>query len=752
MVKMGWPAFAGGVSLLLAFSSLPDPRWLVCGSLLGLLVGIYQPIARQAGWLLLGLAWGVWQAGQYQHRLIPVALEGQSMEIRARIDGLPLPAPHHRIRVRIIPEQLGPWPSGQMWEMNAPAGDYRPGDLWRFKVSLKRPQGSASPGAFDLEAWMMSEGVTATGIIRSASRLTSGRGGIDRWRLDIREDFAALALDKPEAGVVLALLTGDRALVPETVNELYQATGISHLMAISGPHVLLFAWAVCWFFRRVVSCFPRLYRYQPLPGMHWPLMLLAAIGYGALAGFGLPTVRTLVMLAVCTVARLGGRQPDSWAVLGQSLGLVLLWQPLSVHAAGFWLSFGVVALIQLFAGWKSRQPSWWQAVRLQFWLFAVLAPITLLIFGKLSLISPLANLPAIPLVSFVVVPLAIGGLLIGSAWSAAGEACWYWATCVVEALNRFLHVLIDSGPEVIRAAVTPLTLVFLAGTVFILMAPRRMTPRLLALFCLLPVLLRTSAIPHGHLRMAVLDVGQGLAVVLQTRQHVLLYDTGPSESVGERVVVPYLDYAGIRRLDRLVLSHNDLDHTGGATPVIAAVPVREVLFSALPETYRPAVESRQDFCQAGTAWQWDGVDFLILSPGSGMGQLKDNDRSCVIRVSGAGYSVLLTGDIEAVAERGLLQHADALRSDVLLLPHHGSQTSSTAAFIAAVRPGLGIVSAGYRNRFHHPDKRVVGRYRLAGVPLVSTVESGTLRYEWGPGGFIHRETWRGGRHYWQNQP
>jgi competence protein ComEC len=388
MVKMGWPAFAGGVSLLLAFSSLPDPRWLVCGSLLGLLVGIYQPIARQAGWLLLGLAWGVWQAGQYQHRLIPVALEGQSMEIRARIDGLPLPAPHHRIRVRIIPEQLGPWPSGQMWEMNAPAGDYRPGDLWRFKVSLKRPQGSASPGAFDLEAWMMSEGVTATGIIRSANRLTSGRGNIDRWRLAIREDFAPLVLDKPEAGVVLALLTGDRALVPETVSELYQATGISHLMAISGPHVLLFAWAVCWLFRRLVGCFPRLFRYQPLPGMHWPLMLLAAVGYGALAGFGLPTVRTLIMLAVCTVSRLGGRQPDSWAVLGQSLGLVLLWQPLSVHAAGFWLSFGVVALIQLFAGWKSHQPSWWQAARLQFWLFAVLAPMTLLIFGKLSLISP----------------------------------------------------------------------------------------------------------------------------------------------------------------------------------------------------------------------------------------------------------------------------------------------------------------------------------------------------------------------------
>jgi competence protein ComEC len=749
-------AFAAGVALLLFLPVLPDAAIPALSGLACLVLCLRFRVLLFPAWLLLGAAWGVWHAQAYLDDRVPTILEGRPIVVEARIAGLPEPAAHGRLGIRVQPvrtrDRSRHFPTGRLWVLNAPVADYRPGDVWSMTVSLKRPHGAASPDAFDYEEWLMSEGVTATGMVRQARKLSAGAWSVDGWRLRIREQFAPLIADKPEAAIALSLLTGDRALVSDELTGIYQSAGIMHLLAISGPHVLLFAVGVVTLLRRLNGLRPALYRTLPFSRWQWPVLLLAACAYGALAGNSLPTHRTLVMLAFGALSRMAGREADAWAVLWRSLALVLLWQPLSVHAAGFWLSFGAVALILLWSGRKWQGSALLKAASLQGYLFLAMLPLGLLFFGQVSLVSPLANAVAIPLISLVVVPLLLTGLLAGHVWADAGMACWFWSSSLLEGLGQWLVLLVGEGQSLLSWRPGGTALVFLTLALLVWLSPRRLVPREVSLALLLPVFFVRQPPAPGELQMAVLDIGQGLSVVLQTRHHVLLYDTGPTPLAAQGVILPYLYGAGIRKLDRLVLSHNDLDHTGGADQVIRGMAVESVLFSAAPEGYRPGPDTSRYFCRSGMSWQWDGVHFDMLGPLPVQADMTDNNRSCVLRVSGRGYSVLLTGDIEAPAEQALLDSGVDLRSRWLLLPHHGSKTSSTLPFLAAVSPELGVVSAGYRNRFGHPAPNVVERYHSRQVPLESTVTSGSLIYRLRPGGDFVREAWRRGRHYWHNSP
>jgi competence protein ComEC len=608
------------------------------------------------------------------------------------------------------------WYQGEHDGEQHAAAALHPGERWRLTLRLKRPHGNANPHAFDYEAWLLERGIRATGYVRSKAdnrrldELVPHPGYlVERLRDAVRTRFLATLPDADYAGILVALVVGDQRAIDGDYWRVFSRTGTTHLMSISGLHVTMVAalagWCVGWLWRR----HPRLVLQLPAQRVAVLAGWAAALAYALLSGFSVPAQRTAYMLSVAALALLCGRRTAASRTLALALLAVLIVDPWSVLAAGFWLSFGAVALLFYVAsgrlaetpGWRGGLARWGIAQ----WAVTVGSlPLLLLFFQQFSLVSPLANALAIPAISFVVTPLAllaaalpIPGLLDLDHWLLG------W-------VMQLLVILADFPVATLPAPRPWVLLPALVGVGWLLL-PRGFPARWLGLALLVPLAVAMPARPPaGEATVTVLDVGQGLAVVVQTATRTLLYDTGPLYSAesdaGQRVVLPYLRAIGVDRLDALVVTHGDSDHSGGAASVLASVPVGRVL-SSLPEL-------GGDFCRAGERWEWDGVRFSILypagepSPGE---RVKPNHLSCVLRVEAGGQSILLTSDIEAADEASLLAaDAAALRSDVLVVPHHGSRTSSTPAFIAAVGAGQLIYPVGYRNRFGHPRADVVARY------------------------------------------
>jgi competence protein ComEC len=519
----------------------------------------------------------------------------------------------------------------------------------------------------------------------------------------------------------------------------------------------------------------------PAPRIAVVAGLLAAWGYVALAGFGVPAQRTLYMLAVVAAAMWLDRLSALSHVLALAAGVVVVLDPWAVMWPGFWLSFGAVAVI-LYAtvgrvqarapvpngagqpvppagvAWGSRQLEGLRlAATTQFAVTAGLVPLTVLLFSQVSLVSPLANAVAIPVISLLVTPLALLGSVLPASLAAPVLQCAHW---LLEYLLDLLQWL-ATQPIAVWSAPVPSWPVFafaLAGTAWML-APRGWPLRWLGLACWLPLLAgRPDSPPPGTVRAIAFDVGQGMAILLETAHHRLLYDTGPAYTPeangGNRVILPYLRARGINALDAVVVTHSDSDHTGGALSILANIRSERVL-SSLPEGHPIASAAKQhEPCVAGQAWEWEGVRFEVLHPtrASYAEQgLKPNARSCTLRVTTAGASMLLPGDIEAAQEARLLAEApEKLAAAILLAPHHGSATSSTPAFMAAVRPQHGVFQVGYRNRYRHPRADVVERYRAAGAAVWRTDEAGAIELELGK-----RTTLRAYRHrhprYWHGR-
>jgi len=465
---------------------------------------------------------------------------------------------------------------------------------------------------------------------------------------------------------------------------------------------------------------------------------LAALVYCLIAGFAVPAQRTLYMVGVVALALWTGRVSSVSRVLCAALLLVLLLDPWAVLAPGFWLSFGAVAVI-LYVVTGRRQAEGGAGLgqglvqwgRVQWAITLALAPLLLVWFQQMSLVSPLANAVAIPLVSLVVTPLALAGsvlpfdLILKLAHAVMAAQMWLLEWCA--ALPAAVWQQHAPAPWTVALA--------LAGTAWLLL-PRGVPARWLGLPLMLPMFAVVPPAPvHGALWLTVLDVGQGLAVFAQTERHALLYDTGPAYSPdadsGSRVILPFLRASGIAQLDALVVTHDDNDHAGGAATVLGGLPVA-ALYTSLAPTHAAwlAAPGYRLPCAAGQGWDWDGVRFELLHPAAGsyaVDRIKSNDRSCVLRIAAANGTVLLTGDIEVRSERELLARApQKLRADVLVVPHHSSRTSSTQEFIAAVRPRWAVLPVGYRNRFGHPQLDVVERYRASGAQLLRTDNSGAV--------------------------
>jgi competence protein ComEC len=606
------------------------------------------------------------------------------------------------------------------------ASPVHPGERWRFIVRLRRPHGSVNPHGFDYEAWLLERGIGATGYVRGKGVLLGSRKSfpdrIEAIRERVRDRFRQVLGETPASGILAALAVGDQRSISAEEWRLFNRTGVTHLMSISGLHVTLvsglFAWLAGALWRRST----RLLLLLPARKAAATTAIVAALGYTLIAGFAVPARRTFWMVTVVALALWSGRIASPARTLALALAVVLLFDPWAVIAAGFWLSFGAVALIFLTV--KETAPMIEQWLRIQWAITLGLAPAALFLFAQVSVVGPLANAVAIPAVSAVITPLALAAAVLP--W----DAPMHFAAWLMQWLLQFLEWCASLPGAIWQPHAPPLwaTLLALAGVLW-LIAPRGVPWRAGGLALMLPaVALPPPAPAAGEAWITTLDVGQGLAVVVRTANRTLVYDAGPAFGAdadsGERVIAPLLRAQGIQRVDTLIVTHNDLDHAGGAASVLASFEVGE-LRSSLPPghpllAFAPSVRR----CIAGERWSWDGVAFAILHPRN-LHDKRPNNLSCVLKVSAGGRSMLLTGDIERLAEAELLaREGAALAADVLLVPHHGSRTSSSAEFLAAVRPAAAVIPVGYRSRFGHPHAEVLERY--SGATLFRTDRDGAV--------------------------
>ena len=734
--------------------------------------------------LTLGFFWAAWLAQGRMADELPPAWQGRDIAIVGVVASPPVM--HDRgMRFDFDVEQVqtagaavprrislihyaggfamaAPTPAETAEKANLPV--FHAGERWQLTVRLKRPHTTSNPHGYDFELWMLERNIRASGYIRQqpeAVRLDErvNRPGywIEMVRESVSQRIARVLHGQSYAGVLKALAIGEDDDISQQDWQVFRNTGIIHLVSISGLHITMLSGMVyvmvAGFWRRV----PRWALYLPARKAGLLAGVIAAIAYSLVAGFSIPTQRTLYMLSVFALAFWSGRRVSVSRVLLLALFVVVLIDPWAVLAAGFWLSFGAVAAMVYAMSGRLHRPHWLRdAVATQWAVTIGLMPVLLMLFGQVSLISPLANAFAIPLVSLVIVPLTLLGSFLpldSLLWLA------HWIMQLAMGLLKWLSAL----PVAVWQQHMPSVLAMLLAVagVICLMLPRGVPLRWLGVMAILPLFLEMPPVPSGgDMQVAVLDVGQGLAVVVRTENHALLYDTGPRFSnesdSGNRVIVPYLHGAGIRRLNGMVVSHDDLDHTGGIDSVLAAMPVDWVL-SSLPSG-KPSLAKVQHLpCQAGQKWQWDGVEFDMLYPANAARlpeKASTNNRSCVLRIRSAAGSLLLPGDIERSAESDLLDAAgESMSADVLVAPHHGSRTSSTARFVDAVKPQVVIFTAGYLNRFHHPRSEVVERYAAMGANLYRSDHDGAIVLEFKQKEGISVMRWRRkAQRYWHNQP
>lgn len=744
-MRTGIVLMAFGVVFLTQLPCLPDALYVgflpVC-----MLVAWANPALRPLALFSCGLLWALLRAHWMVADTLPSHLEGQVLVVDGSVAGLPREDPH---RLRFDFRVTGARRDGQVvnfggkvrlsWYQGAP--QVQPGQHWQLTVRLKRPRGLVNPGGMDFERWLFMSGISATGYVlpTAGNRLTGGHGagGLDALRHRLSTAIGEHLAGQSGAAIIAALAVGDRSRMSNAQWRTLRATGTSHLMAISGLHIGLVAGLVYFLVVRLwpLTGTPVLWLAAPRAGA--VMALLAGFVYAGLAGFALPTQRALVMLSVIMAGVVLRQRVAPSTSFCLALAAVLLLDPFAVLSMGFWLSFGAVAAILLGMSARLRGlpivrwqriwwPIWWRWGRVQ-WLVAVaLLPATMTWFFEYPVIAPLANLLAVPWAGLVLVPTVLAASALLLPFPALGGALLEPARWAVDVLWQFLEKL--AGLEwLLRADGAPGIPAVLAGCVGAawLIAPRAFPGRSLGLVWLLPLLWFPAARPQqGDYWLTLLDVGQGLAAVIRTRSHAVVYDAGPRYGAGfdagRDVIAPFLRRQGVRRLDVLVVSHADIDHAGGAGALVQALPTASVVTN-VSATWAPTRP-----CRAGEGWRWDGVEFRLLHPG-GERHGSRNDGSCVLKVSGPGGRVLLPGDLETAGEAALLARAaQALRAEVLVVPHHGGRSSSGGAFLDAVRPRLALLPTGYRNRYGFPHAQVLQRLAERGVQVFDTSRHGAV--------------------------
>ncbi len=727
---------------LLAPAFLPSlpPAWALWGVVAGALLGLCLRAYRLSA-LLLGVAWACCSAQWALDDRLSPQLDGRTFWLEGQVSGLPdRNGRSVRFELRDIEARQHQLPTRlRISWFNGPA--VREGERWRLAVSLKRPRGLVNPGGFDHEQWLLSRRIGATGSVKDGHLLVPARHA---WRDDLRDRLSRVDAWGRE-GALRALVLGDGQGVSSADWAILQATGTVHLLVISGQHIGLVGALVYGLVAGLarLGLWPRRWPWLP-----WAcaLAMLAALGYGALAGFQVPVQRACLMLALVLLWRLRYRHLGVLLPLLVAFDAVLLIEPLVSLQPGFWLSFGAVAVLVLI--FRGRLGTWrpWRAWgRAQFLIALGLLPMLLALGLPISLSGPLVNLVAVPWVSVGILPLALVGTLL-LPWPGVGSALLWLAGGSLEALFMFLGWAAERAP----AWTPPLAPGWLAalvglGAVLVLLPAGTPLRPLGWPLLLLVVWPGGERIAWGQAQVWQLDVGQGLAVIVRTREHTLVYDTGPRTpgfDSGERVLVPTLRKLGVGRVDSLLISHAHLDHAGGAPALMRSFPAAQVLAgepAGLPKAWRA------EACRPGASWVWDGVTFTVWR---WLQARESNPASCVLLVEASGERLLLTGDIDSAAERALLDSGLDVAADWVQAPHHGSRTSSSQRFIDAVAPRGVMIPRGHGNTFGHPHISVVERYRQAGASLHDNAIDGALQLPLGR--FSGPTAWRSHRRFWRD--
>lgn len=732
-------AFLFGVLAVQQLAALPS-LWWALAVIPGILLALWHPRWLIIVFVIAGAAWVSWRADLILQEHLAPELEGRDIVVDGFVADLPRPG-EYGVRFAFdvgraeadgaavtIPRRI-------LLSTNFDRGLVpRAGQHWQFAVRLKRPVGFQNPGGSDYEAHLFRHRLRATGYVRAhPAPLYLGEGGglyhVDRWRQRLGERMQALLPDNAYSGLVVALANGDDGGVGDAQWETLRRTGTLHLVAISGMHISLIAGLIYFLVRFLWSLPGTTVLRLPAPLAGAIAGLIAASFYAALAGFVIPTQRALVMLAVAMGAILLRRRVPPSQLLAVALIAVLVLDPLAVIAPGFWLSYAAVAvIIYVMHSEQSGRNLWRKWGYLQWAITVGMLPLMLWLFQQVSLAAPVANLMAVPVFDLLVVPLTLlGALSIGLGADAVATWLFQAGALLLSLLWYPLEAL--ARLEFAQwAQHRPPAWALACGFVgaLLLLAPRGWPGRAVGVVWLLPMfLVRPTAPGPGEVWFTLLDVGQGLAAVVRTESHVLVYDAGARRSarfdIGRLVVVPYLRARGVDRIDALLISHGDNDHAGGAASVMQALRVDRVL------TGTPNVPG--ETCHAGQTWRWDNVEFAVLSPEHGQQSGKHNDASCVLRVRSRHGTILLPGDIGKIAEGLLVEREGAnLAADIMVAPHHGSRTSSTPLFLEAVRPNHVVFPVGYRNSYRHPHPQVVERYAALGTRLYDSASSGALEF------------------------
>ncbi|QHH97577.1 DNA internalization-related competence protein ComEC/Rec2 [Acinetobacter dispersus] len=641
------------------------------------------------------------------------------------------------------------------------------GHYYRIEGVIKPAHSYAVAGAFDKEKWFLQQKVMSAFSVRHIQPLSRDeiyRLGyqqhlkqqqslqamlllkIEAMRLSFRNMFQASGLQ--HKGLLLALLTGDESLLSTRLKQQFQQLGISHLLAISGPHVLIFALLLTWLLKNIVQRYcPKLYLWQPRQILLLSPFVLSVLLYVIFVGFEIPAIRTFLTVIIASLFLLFRQSIQPLSLLVYSASLLLIYDPFSILSAAFWLSYGACFILLRIYQTIQQVPQeliLTPAQKLvltvnifiesQWKIFIALLPLLLIFFQQISWAAPLSNLIAIPLLSGLIVPLDIIAACIWLLIPAFGQFLFQCNDVLLSGLMWLLNILQHFSPSLYGVSYTPLMMLSLIVGLIILFISRGTIPKMWAGICLLPIMLGVKAQPTI---LNILDVGQGQSIFLQHPQQTLMIDTGGSYdetkfSLGERVVIPFLRQQGIRTLDHVILSHLDQDHSGAFPSIQNAFDINQVQSNERGEM---PFKDNFSLCRQGQNWSYSNLKIQILSPdldGLALAKHQKNEQSCVLYLQFLNaqpyQNFLIMGDAGWETEYKLLQQYPDLKVDVLVLGHHGSKNSSAYDFLAVLRPKLAIASAGFDNRYGHPSRELQSRLHALNIPLLNTAQTGSLSF------------------------